>query len=157
MNCKKARRAIWSAPDGDQGPALKEALQAHLNGCPSCREAAAALRGGLSILQAERPAPLAPQFADRVLRAIQAAPERQERRAPRRWLAVALVGAAATLSLIVLTVGPRGPVPGETVARPSPISASVSPSPFSSFVLDEQHRPAACYVDLAGQQGADTL
>jgi anti-sigma factor RsiW len=157
MICRKARRAIWSAPDGDQGPTLKEALQAHLEGCPSCRERAQALRHGLYTLQAERPASLHPQFADRVLGAIQDAPEREERRAPRRWLAVALVGAAAALSLIVLTVVPRGLVPRGTVARPSPISASFSPSPFSAVVLDDQHRPAACYVDLAGQQGADTL
>ena len=121
MRCDDVERAVIARAAGRLDPAGVERLEAHVDRCPACREAAAAQRDVAAVLSA-RPdgaPPLA--FATRVMAHLDGPPAWLDVIDWRRWT-VRLAPVAAAL-LVVAVVG-LGPV------------EAVEPIEFSDLVTD---------------------
>jgi anti-sigma factor RsiW len=126
MRCNQAKRLVSLAQDGRLDPAERSRLQAHLEGCPSCREwqqEQAWLLGRLRGLEAPAPGP---GFQAALLARIAAAG------ASRRWgmlpppalLRPALLRAAAVLVLAVSAL--LGYAIGGRLEKPSPATVAAA-------------------------------
>jgi hypothetical protein len=90
---------------GQLDDAERSRVQAHVDGCPTCRAALGELRGTAAVLPlvdpealGERPVP-PPDLADRIVRQVRG--ERRDRRVRRRTRSLIVLGAAAALVLVV--------------------------------------------------------
>jgi anti-sigma factor RsiW len=118
MNCEEARERIHQDLDGDLMAAeSRQALDAHLDGCPDCRQADAELRALQQALSAIPAVPLPDEALDEV-RQRTTAPDRTRS----RWLDWRAAAAAAVLALAIYgswtAVGP--------VAEPEPTEQEVA-------------------------------
>ena len=136
MTCGQARLALGAYVLGALDPAERGAVQAHLDGCPACRDELAALAGlpgllgHLTAADVEGGAPTpSPGLLGRLLAGVAAERRRTARR--RRWLAAAAVtvvlAAGGTAAGLALGGGP-GTGDAVTVSATDPhthVSAAV--------------------------------
>jgi len=120
-NHEQIRQHLFAYTDGELPEAERRALQAHLEGCPDCRAAAArwATLAGVFFRPPQPPPTSSDAFVRRVMARVDA--ERRERLAgwaawegAWRWLVPALGVGVAALALVVTT--PRGDSPLSTEA-----------------------------------------
>ena len=110
MRCDDAERAVIARAAGRLDPAGARRLEAHLDGCPACRGAAADQDDVAAVLSARPDAAPPLGFATRVMARLDAPPTWLDVIDWRRWT-VRLAPAAAAL-LVVAAVGLR---PAEAV------------------------------------------
>ncbi len=125
MRCRHAKRSVCLAQDGRLSPAAAGRLQAHLDGCPSCREwqkEQAWLRGRLRLAG---PGP-DPGFQAMVMARVAAAGalRRWPARVPLTLLRPALLRAAAALALAVSAL--LGYAIGGRLDQPSPAATAAA-------------------------------
>jgi anti-sigma factor RsiW len=113
-DCRPWREQIGALALGGLWPDEQAALEAHLEGCPECREEAESLTRTAGLLaladpaRAQAPAPQpSPALSDRVAREI-AGERRARRRRRRRFVSGGVAVAAAAAALFVLTILPSG-------------------------------------------------
>jgi predicted anti-sigma-YlaC factor YlaD len=125
MRCRQAKRSVCLALDGRLSQAARPRLQAHLEGCPSCREwqqAQAWLRSRLQHLEAPAPAP---GFQAAVQARVAAAGARRRRALPPlTLLRPALLRAAAILVLALSAL--LGYALSSRLERPSPATVAAA-------------------------------
>ena len=121
MRCDDVERAVIARAAGPLDPAGVERLEAHLDGCPACREAAAAQRDVAAVLSA-RPDGVPPlAFATRVMAHLDDPPTWLDVIDWRRWTVRLAPVAAALLVVAVVGLGP---------------AEAVEPIEFSDLVTD---------------------
>ncbi len=143
MRCDDAERAVIARAAGRLDPAAARRLEAHLDGCPACRGAAAEQDDVAAVLSARPDAAPPLGFATRVMARLDAPPTWLDVIDWRRWT-VRLAPVAAAL-LVVAAVGLR---PAE----------AVEPIEFSDLVtgwveVDDAAEPSA--LSLVWEDGAD--
>jgi anti-sigma factor RsiW len=121
MRCDDAERAVMRRAAGRLDPAGVQRLEAHLDGCPACREAAGSQQEVAAILSARPDAAPPLGFATRVMAHLDSPPTWLDVINWRRWT-VRLAPVAAVL-LVVAAVG-FGP------------ADAVEPIEFSDLVTD---------------------
>lgn len=121
MNCTKARKWISLDLDGELAPGRRDALQAHLDACPVCREVREQwARIGADLRARPVPQAQAPEaaWAD-VRRAIRLAGAREERPEPAWVFGVPVRVAAVIVLVLALGIGTW-----LMVGRPGAVSAA---------------------------------
>ena len=121
MRCDDVERAVMDREAGRLDPAGAQRLEAHLDTCPACREAAAGQDGVAAVLSARPDAGPPLGFATRVMAHLDSPPTWLDVINWRRWT-VRLAPVAAAL-LVVAAVG-LGP------------AEAVEPIEFSDLVTD---------------------
>ena len=121
MRCDDVERAVIARAAGRLDPAAAERLEAHLDGCAACREAAGSQDAVAAVLSARPAAALPLGFATRVMARLDGPPTWLDVINWRRWT-VRLAPVAAGL-LVAAAVGLR---PAE----------AVEPIEFSDLVTD---------------------
>lgn len=121
MRCDDVERAVIARAGGRLDPAAGGCLEAHLDGCPACREAAGGQRDVAALLAARPDAAPPLGFATRVMAHLDAPPTWLDVINWRRWT-VRLAPVAAAL-LVVAAVG---------LGR----AEAVEPIEFSELVTD---------------------
>lgn len=129
MNCRQSRRLFGAYWDDEITQAEREALDAHLSGCRSCRERYDALARTLELVSGLPRVEAAPDLAERVLARARHAGRTPDRlpSAGVRWVPLA---AAAALMLVSGVAAVRwaalrsGPDPAN-----APVAVRVAPAP----------------------------
>jgi hypothetical protein len=132
LPCEEARALLDEGFDRALAPAEAEALRAHLDGCASCRDEAAAAERVHRALASMVPPDPGPAFADRVVGALDRAPGGSPDGVPgdlaargsrllRGLVAVAGTAAVAALAIAVLPLDAAAATVGDLLPRvPAP-------------------------------------
>ena len=141
MRCDDVELAVLARAAGRLDPAGVERLEAHLDGCPACREAVAGQEDVAAVLSARPVAELPLGFATRVMAHLDGPPTWLDVINWRRWT-VRLAPMAAAL-LVVAAVGLGPPEAVEPVEFSDLVTDWVGagdaagPPPFSLLWQDE--------------------
>lgn len=106
MDHEKIRKSLALYHDGELPPDQRRTLEAHLEGCPQCRDRLQELRGVARVFSAVLESEPSEAFVTRVMEDLGTLPEREPApsgAAPAHWLVPALAfGMAAGLFLLSL-------------------------------------------------------
>jgi anti-sigma factor RsiW len=140
MTCEEALTLISAKLDGTLSPAEEDALQAHLERCPDCRQVLQELtdaENGILELQADPPDTLVPGVMKKIRRA-------REKKAERKgffWSAGVLASAAAVLAVLF----GLGLIQLPGFDRSAPATAAIGH--FYENAVEDEHESAARIAD----------
>ena len=124
MTCEEALELLSGHLDGETTPEEEALLQAHLGGCPSCREVLGAyeeMQQGLTALEAEPPA----ELHQRIMEAVRSQPAARRSRA-HLWRTGGTIAAAAVVALVLLAGGRTWFFAGQADPSPAPVAETAT-------------------------------
>ncbi|HWQ54440.1 MAG TPA: zf-HC2 domain-containing protein [Bryobacteraceae bacterium] len=129
MSCARWEERIALAVEGDLPARESAGLEAHLAGCPGCREFRAELLESQAVLKELRSGDVAAPVLDRIRGRVMARVAEQPARAafPWRWMWVPVCAAALTVVLLRPQEVPEVPPPPVPVAA---IPSAPAPAPI---------------------------